>query len=353
MAASGEAVAPFKPGAELTASGARFGVQAPGATGISVCIFDPADNETARHDLATSGDGLFTGFVDGLEPGARYGFRADGPWQPENGHRFDRSKLLVDPYAVRLDRPFVYDPRLAAFGEDTEGIVPKAVLEEPLPPLNPGRPMFEPGGLIYELPVRAFTMLHPELPRAERGTLRALAHPAIIDHLRKLHVSAVELMPIAAWIDERHLPPLGLTNAWGYNPVSMLALDPRLAPGGIADLRLAVEALHQAGIGVILDVVYNHTGESDNHGPTLSLRGLGNATYYRQERDDPGTLVNDTGCGNTLVCDRPEVQALVLSACGISWFRPACRRLPLRSGAGSWAVTQDGFSRMRNCCSHH
>src|SRR5690606_1411946 len=128
--------------------------------------------------------------------GARYGLRADGPWRPELGHRFDASKLLVDPYAIRLDRPFAYDPRLAEFGEDTQSIVPKAVLEAHLPPLNPGRPQFETGGLIYEIPVRAFTMLHPDVPEAERGTVRALAHPAIIDHLRKLHVSAVELMPI-------------------------------------------------------------------------------------------------------------------------------------------------------------
>ncbi|VVT26947.1 glycogen debranching protein GlgX [Hoeflea sp. EC-HK425] len=319
---------PGKAGVELSTAGTRFTVRAPSASSVTLCLFDRSGHETGRHDLGQDGDGTFTTMVKGLEPGVRYGFRADGPWQPENGHRFDRSKLLVDPYAVRLDRPFVYDPRLAAFGEDTAGIVPKAVLEEPLPPINPGRPRFEPGGLIYEVPVRAFTMLHPELPRAERGTLRALAHPAIIDHLRKLHVSAVELMPITAWIDERHLPPLGLTNAWGYNPVTMLALDPRLAPGGIADLRYAVDALHAADIGVILDVVFNHTGESDKEGPTLSLRGLGNATYYRHDRDDPGTLVNDTGCGNTLACDRPEVQELVLAAmrhfvtqAGIDGFR--------------------------------
>jgi len=213
-------------------------------------------------------------------------------------------------------------------GEDTASIVPKAILETPLPPLNPGRPMCEPGGLIYEVPVRAFTMLHPDVPEVDRGTVRALAHPSIIDHLRKLHVSAVELMPVVAWIDERHLPPLGLTNAWGYNPVTMLALDPRLAPGGIADLRYAVEALHAAGISVILDVVFNHTGESDIHGPTLSMRGLGNATYYRHDQHTPGLLVNDTGCGNTLACDQPVVQELVLAAmrhfvtqAGIDGFR--------------------------------
>ncbi|MEM5493167.1 glycogen debranching protein GlgX [Hoeflea sp. AS16] len=323
-----EAGLPGKPGAELTAKGAHFTVRAPSASSVVLCLFDQSDREIALHDLAHDGEGSFTAFVEGLQAGARYGFRADGPWRPDQGHRFDRSKLLVDPFAIRLDRPFSYDPRLGEFGEDTQGIVPRAILETPLPPLNPGRPRFEPGGLIYEVPVRAFTKLHPDVPEADRGTVRALAHPSIIDHLRKLHVSAVELMPIAAWIDERHLPPLGLTNAWGYNPVTMMALDPRLAPGGIADLRHAVDALHSAGIGVILDVVFNHTGESDNHGPTLSLRGLGNATYYRHDQDTPGTLVNDTGCGNTLACNRPEVQELVLTTmrhfvtqAGIDGFR--------------------------------
>lgn len=319
---------PGKPGAELTATGARFVVRAPGASSVTLCLFDRSDREIARHDMAPGDGGTFTALVDGLKAGARYGLRADGPWKPEAGHRFDPAKLLIDPYATRIDRPFSHGPRLAEFGEDTRSIVPKAILETPRPPLNPDRPLFQPGGLIYEIPVRAFTMLHPDVPEEDRGTIRALAHPSIVDHLGKLHVSAVELMPIAAWIDERHLPPLGLTNAWGYNPVTMLALDPRLAPGGIADLRYAVEALHAAGIGVILDVVFNHTGESDIHGPTLSLRGLGNAIYYRHERHTPGMLVNDTGCGNTLACDRPEVQELVLTAmrhfvtqAGIDGFR--------------------------------
>ncbi|MDF1607864.1 glycogen debranching protein GlgX [Hoeflea sp. YIM 152468] len=317
---------PPNPGVELTAEGVRFTVHAPAAASLTLCLFDDDDQETGRHQLHGIGNGLFSGLVAGVEAGARYGLRADGPWQPDQGHRFDKSKLLVDPYATRLDRPFTFDPGLARKGEDTASLVPKAILEPPLPPLNPGRPQFKPGGLIYEVPVRAFTLLHPDVPEADRGTIRALAHPSILDHLCKLHVDAVELMPIAAWIDERHLPPLGLTNAWGYNPVTMLALDPRLAPGGIADLRHAVEALHAAGIAVLLDVVFNHTGESDTEGPTLSLRGLGNAAYYRHDAD--GNLINDTGCGNTLACDQPMVQGLVLSAmrhfvtqAGIDGFR--------------------------------
>ena len=147
-------------------------------------------------------------------------------------------------------------------------------------------PLFARGGLIYEINVRGFSMLHPDIAPAERGTLAALRHPAVIAHLQALGVSAVELMPVTAWIDERHLPPLGLANAWGYNPVTFMAMEPRLAPGGIADLRRRVEALHGAGIGVILDLVFNHTGESDRHGATLSLRGMDNHAAYRHDRQD-------------------------------------------------------------------
>jgi len=260
-------------------------------------------------------DGIHAVEVAGLAPGARYGLRADGPWDPHAGHCFDPAKLLVDPYAVAIDRPFAWDARLALPREaavDTTVLVPKAVVT-PLPaPLPPTPPVFRPGGLIYEVAVRPFTIRHSDVPEALRGTVAALAHPAVIDHLHRLHVDAVELMPITAWIDERHLGPLGLTNGWGYNPVAMMVPDPRLCPGGIAELRKTVTALRDAGIGVILDVVFNHTGESDAHGPTLSLRGLDNRAYYRHGPD--GRLVNDTGTGNTLACDHPATRALIVGS---------------------------------------
>ncbi len=314
-------------GAAVTPDGIRFAVRSGAAERAWVCLFD-GERET-RLDLQPAGEGVYARFVPGLKDGTRYGFRADGPYAPEKGLWFDRQKLLVDPYAVEIDRPYAYDARLAARrgeGGDTAPLMPKAVARA-LPAPLPARPLlFEPCGLIYELPVKAFSMRHPGVPEKDRGTLRALKAPAVIDHLKKLGVSAVELMPVAAWIDERHLPPLGLTNAWGYNPVTFMALDPRLAPGGLADLRAAVAALHGAGIGVILDVVFNHTGESDAQGPTLSLRGLDAQAYYRHDAD--GKPVNDTGTGNTLACDRPVVQALVLDSlrhfvrhAGIDGFR--------------------------------
>lgn len=253
---------------------------------------------------------------------------------------FDPAKLLVDPYATELDRPFRHDPRLALYGAETQDLVPRALLRSHAS-IETHPPLFQPGGLIYEVAVRPFTLLHPDIPENERGTLRALAHPAVIAHLKRLRVSAVELMPITAWIDERHLPPLGLTNGWGYNPIALMALDPRIVPGGVAELRNTVSALHREGIGVILDLVFNHTGESDRFGATLSFRGLDNRTAYRHVPGEPGVLVNDTGCGNTLACDHPVMRDLVLETlrhftlhAGVDGFRFDLAPILFRSGHG-------------------
>ncbi len=257
--------------------------------------------------------------------GTRYGYRAAGKWAPDKGLWFDEAKLLVDPYAIELDRRFSQDVHFGLFGIDTAALAPKAVVQPLLPDCVRRPPRFAAGGLIYELNVRGFTMLHPEVPEAMRGTVAALAHPVIVAHFQKLHVSAIELMPIIAWIDERHLPPLGLSNAWGYNPVAMMALDPGLCPGGVTELRETVAKLHEAGIGVILDVVLNHTGESDIAGGVLSLRGLDNAAY---SHNPDGSLINDTGCGNTLNFADPPMRDLALATlrhfvrhCGIDGFR--------------------------------
>jgi glycogen operon protein len=325
--------------------GIRFSVWSSAAERLWVSIFDETgDCETDRLELVPEGDNIFALTVPGLNTGTRYGFRADGEYAPERGLWFDPAKLLMDPYALAIDRPYAFDQRLSAGrGEkiDTAPLMSKAVVLELPHPVAAKPPLFNPGGLIYEVAVRAFGKLHPDVPEAQRGTIAALAHPAVIEHLLKLGVSAVELMPVVAWIDERHLPPLGLRNAWGYNPVSFMALDPRLAPGGIAELRDTVAALRDAGIGVILDLVFNHTGESDELGPTLSLRGLDNQAYYRHQPGDPGELVNDTGTGNTLACDHPAVRRLVLDTlrhfvrhAGVDGFRFDLATVLGRSGEG-------------------
>jgi glycogen operon protein len=296
-------------------------VRAPLAEGVDLCLFD-ADSET-RLPMARSGDDWV---IDRpAAPGMRYGYRASGAWEPERGFWFDPAKLLMDPRAVEIDRPYRYDPALGVYGVDTAHLMPKAIVQGALPDTPHAPPLFSAGGLIYEAHVRGLTMRHPDVPDDVRGTVAALAHPAIIAHLQALHVTAIELMPIVAWIDERHLPSLGLSNYWGYNPVSPMALDPRLCPGGVVELRATVAALHAAGIGVILDLVFNHSGESDVFGPILSLRGLDNAAYAHGA---DGSLINDTGCGNTLDFANPHVRALALEtmrhfvrACGVDGFR--------------------------------
>ena len=288
--------------ATIAGDAVAFSVRSPHADAVWLCLFDE-DGGERRVPMQRDGDDWRVA-VPGIGEGARYGLRADGP------PPFDVAKLLVDPAAVTIDRPFAYDPRLGVVGQDTAALVPRAVVTAPLPALDLP-PLFQLGGVIYELNVRGFTMRHPDVPAAQRGTIAALAHPAVIAHLRHIGVDAVELMPIVAWIDERHLPPLGLSNAWGYNPVVPMALDPRLAPGGIAELRATVAALRAAGIGVILDLVFNHTGESDLLGPTLSLRGLDDAAYARAP---DGTLINDAGTGNTLDFANPAVRRLFLAS---------------------------------------
>ncbi|MBU6267210.1 MAG: glycogen debranching protein GlgX [Sphingomonadales bacterium] len=299
-----------------------FRVRSPHASAVWLCLFE--DDTETRHALTRDGDDWAIALPGDLA-GARYGFRADGEWAPERGLWFDPAKLLVDPRAVELDRRFAYDPALAHHGADTAALVPRAIVPPALPEVPHTAPCFTPGGLVYELNVRGFTLLHPDVPEGKRGTVAALAEPAVIAHLQALHVAAVELMPIIAWIDERHLVPLGLRNFWGYNPVAPMALDPGLCPGGVAELRETVAALHRAGIGVILDIVLNHTGESDVFGPVLCLRGLDNAAYAH---DADGRQINDTGCGNTLDFANPAVRALALDSlrhfvrhAGIDGFR--------------------------------
>lgn len=326
-------------GVVLTKVGAEFAVWSRHAVLIELCLFDIEGNETARLPMMPDGD-IHRVFVPGITEGTRYGYRAHGAYEPDNGLWFDPAKLLADPYARAFDRPFVYDARLGTFGVDTAALMPKAIVTADIAAPR-ASPCFAPGGLIYEVAVKPFTILHPDVPEAQRGTVAALAHPSVIAHLKHIGVDAIELMPITAWIDERHLPPLGLANGWGYNPVSFMALDPRLVPGGITELRDTVAALHAEGIAVILDLVFNHTGESDRFGSTLSLRGLDNLSFYRHADGRPGELVNDTGTGNTVACDHPYIRQLIVDSlrhfvlqAGIDGFRFDLAPIIGRTAAG-------------------
>src|ERR1700735_4635446 len=285
----------------------------PTAEGASLCVYD-GDRETARAPMARNADGVLRGVAPGIGAGAHYGFRVQGPYDPKRGSRFDPSKLLADPYAWRFDRPFRLHPSMFGFGKDTGPHTPKAIAGAP-PQGETGHKRVAPEALvIYELNLRGFSRLNPAIPEPARGTFAGLAHPASIEHLAKLGVTAVEIMPADTFVDERHLPPLGLSHAWGYNSVGLGSPDARLAPGGWEEVRAATDALHAAGIEAILDVVFNHNGESDQAGPTLSFRGLDNQAWFRLDPNNPELYINDTGTGNCLALDRPLVVEMAIGA---------------------------------------
>jgi len=319
--------APEPLGVTLDDSGANVAVFSANATAIDLCLFDETgERETERIRLAARTGDVFHAHVAGLREGRRYGLGAHGAFDPARGLRFNAAKLLVDPYALALDRPFSLHP--AMFGyvlddpaldvsrdeADSAPFVPKAIMTRATPARSARLKIPWRDTIIYELHVKGFTQRHPGIPEGLRGTFAGLAHEAAIAHLKKLGVTTLEIMPCAAWIDERHLTKLGLTNYWGYNPVALMAPDPRLAPGGWDEVRACVAKLHDAGLEVIVDVVFNHSGEGDELGPTLSLRGLDNATYYRLAQGDLRRYVDDAGCGNILACERAPVVRLVMDA---------------------------------------
>ncbi len=318
-------------GAHIEGDGVNFAVWSHHAQRIELCLFDvDGKRELARYDLPGRSGDVFHGRLPGAVAGTVYGYRAHGPYEPRLGHRFNPNKLLIDPYARELVGTLQWHDAILGYeaghpdgcdsfdGRDSAPYVPKSRVCGPTHSLSrrlpkPGRPWGE--TVLYEMHVRGFTRLHPGIPQARRGTIEALADPASIAHLKRLGVTAVELLPIAAWIDELHLVQRGLSNYWGYNPIAFFAMQATLAgPRGIAAMVDAVERLHEAGIEVLLDVVFNHTAEGDERGPTLSLRGLDNASYYLADPHRPGGLRNLSGCGNTLAAHQPAVSALIVDA---------------------------------------
>ena len=308
-------------GVTLVEGGVNVAVVSKHARRVYFCLFN--GDEEKRFVLSSRKGDVHYGFFPGVMTGQPYGLRAEGSYDVAEGHLFDISKLLVDPFATQLSRVFAWHRDLAIRGAETSHIAPKCIVTA-LQPHAQQLPYKTPG-FIYEVAIKAFTKLHPQIPDKLRGTVAALAHPACVEHILRLGVDTIELLPLMAWADERHLVQQGLSNAWGYNPISFFAPDPRLAPGGLKEIRDTIAKLHEAGLRVILDVVYNHTGESDLGGPTISLRGLDNALYYRHSN---GALVNDTGCGNTLATDSAPVMELILAsmrhwvkATGVDGFR--------------------------------
>ncbi|TFL16944.1 glycogen debranching protein GlgX [Jannaschia formosa] len=325
-----EAGSPLTMGVTHEGQGANFAVFSANATQVDLCLFsEDGKTEMARLPMPERTGPVWHGYVPGLRHGQLYGYRAHGVYAPEQGHRFNPHKLLVDPYTHELAGPFVHDPAIYGYDRrhpkrdltmsktDSAPFVPKSVISHPdlfEPPLAPldGAPLSE---LIYEAHPKGLTMRHPEVEARLRGTYEGLCSDPILDHLTRLGVSTIELLPVHAFIDDGFLVEKGLRNYWGYNTIGFFAPEPRyFGPAGFAGFRQMVRRFHEAGIRVILDVVYNHTAESDHLGPTLSFRGLDNASYYRLNPGQRRFYVNDTGTGNTLDLTQPFVLRMVLDS---------------------------------------
>jgi glycogen operon protein len=323
---------PHPLGATWDGSGVNFAVFSEWAERIEVCLFDPVapERETHRFALPVTTRNVRHGYVPGLAPGTLYGLRAHGTWAPERGLRFNPAKLLLDPYARTITgRPDLARPPAVA-GEpvddrvldptDTAGAMPRCLVvgngfdwERDRPPRIPWS-----RSILYEVHVRGFTRRHPGIPPELRGTYGGFAHPAAIAHLTSLGVTAVELLPVQQAVDEGFLRERGLINYWGYNTIGFFAPDVGYAgtgPGNVVnEFKGMVRALHRAGIEVLLDVVYNHTGEGNHEGPTLSFRGLDNPAYYRLSPEALRFYVDVAGTGNTLNLDHPQTLKLVMDS---------------------------------------
>jgi isoamylase len=326
---------PYPQGANWDGAGVNFSLFSESATGVELCLYDDRDEhlETARIAITEQTDCVWHIYLQGVKPGLRYGYRVHGPYDPNNGHRFNPAKLLVDPYARSIDGFLRWDDALFGYtighpdedlsrdDRDSAPFVPKSVVVDPYFDWRNDSQLHIPWHetIIYELHVKGFTMLHPEIPADLRGTYAGLAHPAAVDYLKKLGITSVELMPIHHSVADRHLLDRGLTNYWGYNSLGFFAPDARFSAAGsagdqVAEFKNMVRTLHSAGLEVILDVVYNHTAEGNHLGPTVSFRGIDNAAYYRTVEGQPRYYMDYTGCGNTLNMRHPRALQLLMDS---------------------------------------
>ena len=323
-------------GAHARDGGVNFAVFSDHAERIELCIFDQAGaRELKRYALHGPHDGVFHGFLPGVGPGLVYGLRAQGPYRPEDGHRFNPHKLLLDPYAREIVGRFAWKAEHHGYElghpegprsfdtRDNALHALKARVAEPLDGPSPrhNAPRHAPAGVVlYEVHVKGFSKQHPGIPEALRGSYAALAHPAAIAHFKALGVTTLSLLPVQYALDEPHLADKGLSNYWGYNTLGFFCPDPRWAtqrddPAAVVrEFRAMVDTLHAHGLEVVLDVVYNHTPEGNEFGPTLSFRGLDNKSWYRLVGDDRSRNENLTGCGNTLHAAHPRVTQFVLDS---------------------------------------
>ena len=320
---------PYPLGASYDGSGTNFAVFSSVADQVDLCLFDPDGVETTVELTERDAD-IWHAFLPQVAPGQRYGFRVHGPNVPEDGQRCNPAKLLLDPYAKAVDGPVKWDQ--ACFGyewddpdsintQDSAPYLPKSVVINPFFDWAGDRPpkTSYSTSVIYEAHVRGLTMTHPDIPEEIRDSYAAVAHPAMIEHFQRIGVTAVELMPVHHFLDDHHLVERGLSNYWGYNTLAFLAPHAGYSSSGtagqqVAEFKTMVRDLHRAGIEVILDVVYNHTAEGNDRGPTLSLRGLDNQAYYRLVEGDQGHYYDTTGTGNSLLMRSPHVLQLIMDS---------------------------------------
>ncbi|MFC6086026.1 glycogen debranching protein GlgX [Sphaerisporangium aureirubrum] len=320
---------PYPLGATWDGRGTSFALFSEVAERVELCLFDDAGAET-RIDLPEVDGFVWHGYLPGVLPGQRYGYRVHGPYDPARGHRCDPTKLLLDPYTKAVEGEVAWDRSLFSYmitdpgrhnPADSASFMPKNVVVNPFfdwgDDRSPRTPYHQ--TVIYEAHVRGLTMRHPQVPEHQRGTYAGLAHPAVVDHLLGLGVTAVELMPVHQFVPEHAMVARGLTNYWGYNTIAFLAPHNAYSSSGqrgeqVLEFKSMVRTLHEAGIEVILDVVYNHTAEGDHMGPTLAYRGIDNAAYYRLLDADRHLLLDYTGCGNSLNVRSPHALQLIMDS---------------------------------------
>ena len=316
-------------GATWDGSGTNFALFSEVAEQVELCLFD-SEGAESRVVMPEVDGFVWHCYLPGVGPGQLYGYRVHGPYDPGRGHRCNPAKLLLDPYAKAVEGQLTWDPAVFSYqhgqpdrlnADDSASFMPRNVVINPYFDWADDRPPRTPyhETLIYEAHVRGLTMRHPEVPAEQRGSYAGLTHPAVIDHLTRLGVTAVELMPVHQCVPEHALVERGLTNYWGYNTIAFFAPDNRYSSsptpdGHVAEFKAMVKVLHAAGIEVILDVVYNHTAESAALGPTLSFRGIDNANYYQLAPDNPAVYLDYTGTGNSLNVRYPHALQLIMDS---------------------------------------
>jgi isoamylase len=322
---------PHPRGATWDGKGTNFAIFSAHATKVEVCLFDESgEKEIDRQELPEYTNQIWHGYMPNVRPGTRYGLRVYGPYDPEAGHRFNPNKLLLDPYGCAHSGEIKWNPALFGYrmesGDDTTfderdsaPFMPKCIVVDPQYDwhgqvnVTRYRIPFD-DTILYELHVRGFTKLHPRVPDPQKGTYAGLAHPEVIEYIKSLGVTSVELLPIQTFVRDSHLLEKGLTNYWGYNTIGFFAPECHYAAeptDALKEFKRTVEAFHKAGLDVILDVVYNHTAEGNELGPTLSFKGIDNASYYRLMPDNQRYYINDTGTGNTVNLSHPRVIQMV------------------------------------------